>query len=61
MIIIRDVPLFLINFMATIIMAKIRLSMIPPPTTPPTIAGMLNRLSKGTKGVCVCVCGSFAS
>ena len=27
-----------------------------PPTTPPTIAAMLGRLSKGTKGVCVGVC-----
>ena len=59
MIIIRDVP-FPLNFMATIIMPIIRLSMIPkstkPPITPPTIAGMLDRFSKGTKGVCVCVC-----
>ena len=27
-----------------------------PPTTPPTIAAMLDLLSKGAKEVCVCMC-----
>ena len=45
----------LLSFMPTIIMPEIKLK-IPnttkPPATPPTTAAMLDRLSKGTKGVC---------